>query len=177
MPALFPTIDVTAQAIDAPVNGTPEAPAFEAPTAWPTLDLGAEAEEPSPDSFEEIDLGARLAALDIVTDGPAEARPLSPSRADRGAGTTEPELEPVARAGASEPVAPPCLGRRARRRGRRARAVSPLRPHSRRRTSSEQPVWLSVAPIPMRHLPRRRRAPADAGLPRPRARTPVAEPA
>ena len=87
MPAPFPTVDVTAQAFDVPVNGTPEAPAFEAPTAWPALALEAEADEPAHDGYEEIDLGARLAALDIVTDGPTEAEvpvaepePIAPRR-------------------------------------------------------------------------------------------------
>ena len=175
MPAPFPTVDVTAQAMDAPVNGTPEAPAFEAPTAWPTLDLGAEAEEPSHDSLEEIDLGARLAALDIVTDGPAEAEaPVAEPEPIAAQAQPEPELEPVA--------LEPEPSRSRARRGRPCPSQSPspsllrppcpsqspslLRPHSRRRTSSSNRSGCPSPPIPMRPpAAPPAQAPADAGLP------------
>jgi hypothetical protein len=95
--APFPAVDVTAQASAAPVNGTPEAPAFEAPTAWPVLDLEAEAEEPSSDGFEEIDLGARLAALDIATNGSAETEAPA-AEPEPVAAELQPEPEPIAAA-------------------------------------------------------------------------------
>ena len=188
MPAPFPTVDVTAQAIDAPVNGTPEAPAFEAPTAWPVLDLEAEAEEPASDGFDEIDLGARLAALDIATDGPAEAE-APVAEPEPVAAEAQPEPEPVAAAEPEpepvalepEPVAlepePEPVALEPSRSPSPWRppspSLSPLRPRSRRRTSSSSRSGCPSPPIPMRLLPRRRpRPPRTTVSPRPRARAP-----
>ena len=203
MPAPFPTVDVTAQAFDVPVNGTPEAPAFEAPTAWPALDLEAEAEEPSNDGFEEIDLGARLAALDIATDGPTEAEvPVAEPEPIAAEAQPEPEPDPSRLEPEPEPLAlepSPSRSRSSRSRSRSrppsrsrsssSRSPSPWRPpspslspllrRSRRRTSSSSPSGCRSPPIPMRLLPRRRpRPPRMAVFPLPRARDfPVAEPA
>ena len=169
MPAPFPAVDVTAQAIGAPVNGTPEAPAFEAPTAWPMLDLEAEAEEPSPDGFDEIDLGARLAALDIAPDGPAEAEaPVAEPEPIAAAAEPEPGLSSRSpRAGARAEPEPSSRARARAGRGRRARAraraVAAAQPPQ---DVVEQPVWLSVAPDPdATPAAPPKQAPADAGLP------------
>ena len=171
MPAPFPAVDMTAQAIGAPVNGTPEAPAFEAPTAWPVLDLEAEAEEPASDGFDEIDLGARLAALDIVTDGPAEAE-APVAEPEPVAAEAQPEPEPVALEPEPEPVALRAGAGAVRcRAGARAGAppspsLSPLRPRSRRRTSSSSRSGCPVAPDPdATPAAPPAQAPADAGLP------------
>ncbi len=188
MPAPYPTIDVTAQAVDVHLNGTPEAPSFEAPTAWPTLDLEAEAEEPSDGGFEEIDIGARLAALDMVTDGPTEAEApvaeLEPTAAEAQPEpeplalepepeplALEPELEPVALEPEPEPVAAavpepvelepePEPVAAAKPEPEPVAAAQP--PHD----VIEQPVWLSVAPDPdATPAAPPAEAPADAGLP------------
>jgi hypothetical protein len=93
-PGAFPAVDVhAAHATPIATNGTPEASAIEAPTAWPMANLDVAADEVVDDELSEIDLGARLAALDMVTDGPLEAGP--------GAVDTAPE----ATAAAPEPVA------------------------------------------------------------------------
>ena len=165
IPAPFPTADMAAQALDVPVNGTHEAPDYEAPTAWPALAL--EADESSNDGFDEIDLGARLAALDIATDGPAEdevpaaepepiaaeAQPepvtLEPEplalEPEPLALEPEPEPEPVA---VAEPEPEPV-----------AAAQPPL-------DVVQQPVWLSVAPDPdATPAESPAQAPANGGLP------------
>ena len=103
MPAPFPTVDVTAQAFDVPVNGTHEAPDFEAPTAWPALALEAD-ESSNDDGFDEIDLGARLAALDIATDGPAEDE-VPAAEPEPIAAEAQPEPEPAPITLEPEPVA------------------------------------------------------------------------
>jgi ribosomal protein L40E len=175
MHAPSPTVDVTAQAIDVPVNGTHEAPAIEAPTAWPVLDLEAEAEEPSSDGFDEIDLGARLAALDIVTDAPAEAE-TPVAEPEPVAAEAQPEPEPVA--AEPEPVAlepepvepepePVALAPEPE-----PEPVADAEPEPEPIAAAqppqdviEQPVWLSVAPdpdaTPAASPPQ---APADGGL-------------
>ena len=167
MPAPFPAVDVTAQAIDAPVNGTPEAPAFEAPTAWPVLDLEAEAEEPASDGFDEIDLGARLAALDIVTDGPAEAE-APVAEPEPIAAEAQPEPEPVAAAEPEpepltlepEPEPEPVAAAEPEPEPEPVAAAQPPQ------DVVEQPVWLPVAPDPdaTPDAPPVQ-APADNGLP------------
>jgi ribosomal protein L40E len=176
MPAPFPTLAVAAQAIDAPVNGTPEAPAFEAPTAWPTLDLEAEAEEPAHDGFEEIDLGARLAALDIVTDGPAEAE-APVAEPEPIAAEAQPEPEPVALAPEPEPVAlepePEPEPVAAAEPEPEPEPVAAAEPEPEPVAAAQppqdlvqQPVWLSVAPDPdATPAAPPAQAPADAGLP------------
>jgi ribosomal protein L40E len=168
MPAPFPTVDVTAQAMDAPVNGTPEAPAFEAPTAWPTLDLGSEAEEPSHDGLEEIDLGARLAALDIVTDGPAEAEGLA-AEPEQIAAQTQPEPEPEPAALEPEPEPEPVALEPEPEPEPVAAAGAEPEPIAAAQPAQdviEQPVWLSVAPDPdATPAAPPDQAPADAGLP------------
>jgi len=170
MPAPFPAIDVTAQAIDVPVNGTHEAPAFEAPTAWPALDLEAEAEEPSSDGFDEIDLGARLAALDIATDGPAEAPVAEPApvaveaqpepepvAAEPEPVTLEPEPEPEPIALLPEEPEPVAVAEP---------EPEPIAAAQPPQDVVEQPVWLSVAPDPdATPAAPPAQAPADAGLP------------
>ena len=176
MPAPFPTVDVTAQAIDVPVNGTHEAPAIEAPTAWPVLDLEAEAEEPSSDGFDEIDLGARLAALDIVTDGPAEAEtPVATPEPVAAEAQSEPEpvaAEPEPVALEPEPVEPEAepvalaLEPEAEPVAAAEPEPEPVAAAQPPQDVIEQPVWLSVAPdpdaTPAASPPE---APADAGLP------------
>ena len=177
MPAPFPTVDVTAQAVYAPLNGTPEAPAFEAPTAWPMLDLEAEAEAeaPSHDGFEEIDLGARLAALDIVTDGPAEAEaPVAEPEPIAAQAQPEPEPEPVALAPEPEPVAAPepqpepiaAAEPEPEPVAAPEPEPEPIAAAQPPQDVIEQPVWLSVAPDPdATPAAPTVEAPADAGLP------------
>jgi ribosomal protein L40E len=169
MPAPFPTVDVTAQAMDAPLNGTPEAPAFEAPTAWPTLDLEAEAEEPSHVGFDEVDLGARLAALDIVTEGPTEAE--SPvAEPEPIAAQPEPEPEPVTLEPepvvAAEPEPEPIAAAEPEPVVAAEPEPEPIAAAQPPQDVIEQPVWLSVAPDPdATPAGPPAQAPADAGLP------------
>jgi hypothetical protein len=182
MPAPFPTVDVTAQALDVPVNGTPEAPTFEAPTAWPVLALEAEADEPAQDGLDEIDLGARLAALDVVTDGPAEAEPpiveaeapvaepepvaaeVRPEPEPEPV-VLQPEPEPVALEPEPEPVAlepepePVALQPEPEPEPEPVAAAQPPQ------DVVEQPVWLSVAPDPDATPAPPAGTPADGGLP------------
>jgi outer membrane biosynthesis protein TonB len=168
MLAPFPTVDVTAQALDVPVNGTPEAPDFEAPTAWPALAL--EAEEASNDGFDEIDLGARLAALDIATDGSTEAE-VPVAEPEPIAAEPQPEPEPAPVALEPEPVAlepePVALEPEPEP---EPVAVAEPEPEPEPVAAAqpppqdvvEQPVWLSVAPDPDATPAQ---APADGGLP------------
>jgi hypothetical protein len=98
-PGPFPAVDVdAATASVAATNGTPEAPGLEAPSAWPMADLDVAAEEPTDEGLAEIDLGARLAALDMGTDGPLEAEAAPEPVAEEAP-------EPVAVEAAPEPVA------------------------------------------------------------------------
>ena len=173
LPAPFPTVDVTAQAIAVPVNGTPEAPAFEAPTAWPVLDLEADAEEPASDGFDEIDLGARLAALDIATDGPAETE-APVAEPEPVAAEAQPEPEPVAAAPEPEPIMlepePEPVALQPEPEPEPVAAAEPepepVAAAQPPQDVVEQPVWLPVAPDPdATPAPPPAQAPADNGLP------------
>jgi len=181
MPAPFPTVDVTAQALDVPVNGTHEAPDFEAPTAWPALAL--EADESSNDEFEEIDLGARLAALDIATEGPtetevpvAEPEPIAaeaqpepepapvavepePVVLEPAPVAFEPEPEPEPVAVEPEPEPEPVAVAEPEPEPEPVAAAQPPQ------DVVQQPVWLSVAPDPDATPGAPAQAPADGGLP------------
>ena len=165
VPGPVPAVDVTAApraAATAATNGTPEAPTLEAPTAWPMGDLEAAAEEPLPGEIDEIDLGARLAALDMISDEPIEPEPElqpepalaealpapepepvvvepepepAPVAAEPEPVVVEPEPEPVAAAPvAPEPVPEP--------------EPEPIAAAQPPQDIVEQPVWLSVAPDP-----------------------------
>jgi hypothetical protein len=186
MPAPFPAVDVTAQAVDAPLNGTPGAPTLEAPAAWPMLDLDSAADEPVAETFDEIDLGARLAALDMVTDGPAEAeaeRVVEPEplvlEPEPIAAAPEPEPEPEPLVLEPEPIAaapepepepeplvlepePVALAPEPEPEPEPIAAAQPPQ------DVVEQPVWVSVAPDPDAvpgAAPTPAQAPADGGLP------------
>ena len=183
--APFPAVDVTSQAIAAPQNGNPEAPAFEAPTAWPVLDLEAEADEPSSDGFEEIDLGARLAALDIATNGPAEAEAPA-AEPEPVAAEVQPEPEPVVLEPEPEPVAlepepvaleqpepEPVAPEPEPVAAVEPEPVAAVEPEPAPVAAAqppqdvvEQPVWLSVAPDPdATPAAPPAQAPTDGGLP------------
>ena len=99
----FPAVDVAAaQAATAVVatNGTPEAPTLEAPSAWPMADLDVPIDDSVPASeLSEAQLAARLAALDLIAEGPREAEP----EAEPKPVAVEPEPEPVAAAPVPEP--------------------------------------------------------------------------
>ena len=154
LPGPFPAVDVNAAqaaVATAGTNGTPEAPALEAPTAWPMADLDAAADEPLAGEIEEIDLGARLAALDIATDGPLEAEP-EPVAAEPAPEpepvvvAPEPELEPEPVAAAPEPVVPePEPAPIAPEPEPEPEPVAAAQPPQ---DIVEQPVWLQVAPDP-----------------------------
>jgi hypothetical protein len=155
MPGAFPSGDVNVAqpaAFVAATNGTPEAPTIEAPSAWPMADLDVPIDEPvAATAPEEIDLGARLAAiaaLDSVTEGPREAEPVA-AEAEPVVAAPEPEpvtrvpepvaaeAEPVVAAPQPEPVAP-----------EPEPEPEPIAAAQPPRDLVEQPVWLSVAPDP-----------------------------
>jgi hypothetical protein len=166
----FPAVDVTAAQAAAAVtatNGTPESPAIEAPSAWPMADLDVPVDEPAAATeLDEIDLGARLAALEIATNGPldeerepvaAEAQPEpEPVAAEAEPVVTAPEpepepivVEPEPVAAQAEPVAP-------------EPEPEPVAAAQPPQDIVEQPVWLQVAPDPDAVPPTE--APADPGL-------------
>ena len=165
----FPAVDVTAAQAAATVvatNGTPESPTIEAPSAWPMADLDVPIDEPVPAAeLDEIDLGARLAALDMVTDGPREAEPepepivFEPEPEPEpvvAAPEPEPEpivfepepepepvaaeAEPVVAAPEPEPIAPAPAAPEPE--------PEPIAAAQPPQDIVEQPVWLSVAPDP-----------------------------
>ena len=165
LPGPFPAVGLSAAqatAATASTNGTPEAPTLEAPTTWPMGDLEAAAEEPLPGEIDEIDLGARLAALDMISDGPLEAEPEPEPVAAEAAPepelvVSEPEPAPIVAEREPEPEPAP---------ERVAAAPEPVVPEPEPTPVApepepepiaaaqppqdivEQPVWLSVAPDP-----------------------------
>jgi hypothetical protein len=162
----FPAVDVTAAQAAAAVtatNGTPESPAIEAPSAWPMADLDVPVDEPAAaGEFDEIDLGARLAALDIATNGPleeepepvaAEAQPEpEPVAAEAEPVVTAPEpepepivVEPEPVAAQAEPVAPEPVVPEPVAPEPEPEPVAAAQPPQ---DIVDQPVWLQVAPDP-----------------------------
>jgi ribosomal protein L40E len=135
----FPVVEVSAaQAAVAATNGTPEAPTMEAPSAWPMDDLDLPIDEPVPAAeLDEIDLGARLAALDMATEGPAEAE-AEPEPVVAEPVAAEPEPVVAAPEPESKPVAPTPV----------APEPEPVAAAKPPQDVVEQPVWLSVAPDP-----------------------------
>jgi hypothetical protein len=64
LPAPFPDLDAHGPAMVASTNGVPETPVLEAPAAWPLANMDVADDV----DVDEIDLGARLLALDMAAE-------------------------------------------------------------------------------------------------------------
>ena len=99
LPAPFPTLDAAHSHAVAATNGSPEPGVLDGPTEWPVMAL----DEAAPDveavaatePVDEIDLGARLAALvpDPVAEEPREIAPVEAASSDEPAAAID---EPAA---------------------------------------------------------------------------------